>query len=175
MTPLTPAKRPLNGHLTQDERDRAMLVLALNGGHCQRTATQLADEDLPVTDRQLLTYRNSPRYEAIRKNQAAEIERSLLDEYKNAARRSLKLHELATEQAITKVDDLKDPAKAAQNAAIASGVMIDKALLIEGRPTVITGSTDIRQDIQAIARQMGFDANSTAEEITEASQVEAPA
>lgn len=154
---------------TEDEQTRILLVLALHGGHSLRAHAQLQDEGINVSDRQLRNLVHTDRYRQIREHHAAHIERSLIEHYKDAGRRSLELQMLATEKAIEQAHngDLKDPAKTAQNAALASGIAIDKALLLDGRPNVIHGNRDVEQLVNALNRTLGFDAITTATDITQ--------
>lgn len=179
---------------TEDEQTRILLVLALNGGHSERAATQLHDEGLDITSRQLRNLAHTDRYKQIRKTHAPAIEASLIEHYKDAGRRSLELQMIATEQAIDqattyalerpnpdhypdneqgqaqyisdilawKSRGLKDPAKTAQNAALASAVAIDKALVLDGRPNVIHHDATPEELMRKMAKTLGYDANSTA-------------
>jgi hypothetical protein len=158
----------MGAHLSEDDRDRAMLVLALNGGHSVRAHEQLASEGVKISARQLRYYRDEPRYLEIRKTKAAEIERGMVEQYKDATRLSIELGTEATSVALEalRAGEIKgvDAAKVSQQAMVAAAVATDKTLLLEGRPTQITESRSIEAAIAAMARTLGFDAESTAVE-----------
>lgn len=149
----------MGAHLSLDQRDRAMLVLALEGGHSERAHERLAGEGIQISARQLRYYRNDPRYLEIREQKAPEIERAMVEDYKEAARLSNQLHRAATLKALKAVEngDIKpsELGRTAQQAAIASGIPTDKALLLEGRPTQIHGSQDLEHLQQMMARALG--------------------
>jgi hypothetical protein len=60
---------------------------------------------------------------------------------------------------------LRDPAKAAVNAATAGGIMLDKRLILEGRPTQIVQTDDPKRAAQALARRLGVALDTTANDI----------
>ncbi len=64
---------------------------------------------------------------------------------------------------------LRDSAKSAQYLATTAGILTDKALLLEGRPTSIHQSQDAEDTWAHIAKQLGY-VDTTGEEITEGDQ-----
>lgn len=104
-----------------------------------------------------------------------ETEKQLADDYLTGAVQARELSRLAMNQAIREAEagTLRDPAKTAMNAAITSGTLLDKRLLLQSRPTQITAHTDPKQDGLALARALGIQIESTAEEIPEAQLIEA--
>jgi hypothetical protein len=179
---------------TEDEQTRILLVLALNGGHSVRAAAQLHEEGFDISARHLRNLIHTDRYQQVREQHAPQIEKDLIGHYRDAARRAVELQIVATEQAIEHAstyalerpnpenydDDehdqyvrdmlawkqrgLKDPAKTAQNAALASGIALDKAFMAEGRPNVIHATHGVDELVTKLQRALGFDATSTATE-----------
>lgn len=162
---------------TEDEQTRACLVLALNAGSLTRARKQLAGEGLAVSQSTLQRWRDTPRYLEIREGAAREIEETLVDDYREVAKRSIELQLKATEQALEEAEakKLKDPGKTAQNAAISGGVAVDKLLTLTGRPTEIVFHGDPREDIKALARELGLVASieGTAEPLPAAEELPA--
>lgn len=64
----------------------------------------------------------------------------------------------------------KDPAAVARNLQTVTGIATDKALLVEGRPTAIIGTGDLQSVIAQLGKQLGFDVNGSADEITAAQE-----
>lgn len=106
----------------------------------------------------------------------AEIEAELADEYLNGAvlarTVSYKALELALEQ--IEAGTLRDPAKTAMNAAITSGTLLDKRLLLQERPTQILKAEDPKVGALRLARRLGVALEATATDITETPALEAP-
>jgi phosphoglycerate dehydrogenase-like enzyme len=69
----------------------------------------------------------------------------------------------------------KDPAAVARNLQTVAGIATDKALLVEGRPTAIIGTGDLQSLIAKLGKQLGFDVDASANEITEAQELPPPA
>jgi hypothetical protein len=100
---------------------------------------------------------------------AHEIETQLADTYLETAVLGRELAteamRLALQQA--RAGELRDPAKTAMNAIITSGTALDKRLVLQNRPTVITEHRDPKQAAAALARRLGVSIDSTAEDVTE--------
>lgn len=152
---------------TEDQQFRAMLVLALEGGSVKRALPRLAGEGITPAAETLMRWRNSPRYLEIRETHARDIEKGLVDDYREIAQRSVALQKLAMDQAIEEAEakKLKDPGKTAHSAAIAGAVAVDKLMLFTDRPTQIVSTGDTVQNINAIARRLGITIDTTAEEL----------
>lgn len=97
----------------------------------------------------------------------AETETQLADDYLTGAVLGRQLSHAAMEQALkeAKAGTLRDPAKTAMNAAITSGTLLDKRLLLQNRPQQIIAHLDPRAEGQALARQLGITIDSTATEL----------
>lgn len=96
-----------------------------------------------------------------------EQEKALAQAYLDAAILAREVSTTALEQALkdAKAGNLRDPAKTAMNAAITSGTLLDKRLVIEGRPTAIVQHNDPKQAASQLARKLNLVIDSTAEEI----------
>jgi hypothetical protein len=96
-----------------------------------------------------------------------EAEQALIARYHANALQAAELQAAAQEQALEQARDgkLKDPGATARNAAVAGAVNIDKALILDGRPTVISSNQTPDELIRRMARALGFDVDSTAEEV----------
>jgi hypothetical protein len=110
-----------------------------------------------------------------------ETETKLADDYLAGAVLARQVSHKALEQALRDAEagTLRDPAKTAMNAAITSGTLLDKRLVLQLRPNEIIGHTDPSSAINALARKVGLSYDSTATEITDAvevkpAQLEAP-
>lgn len=104
----------------------------------------------------------------------AQIEAKLADEYLNGAVLARTVSYKALELALQQIEDgtLRDPAKTAMNAAITSGTLLDKRLLLQERPTQIVHTEDPKQGAQRLARRLGVTLETTAVDVTPA--LEAP-
>jgi hypothetical protein len=97
-----------------------------------------------------------------------EIETQLADTYLETAVLGRELAteamRLALQQA--RAGELRDPAKTAMNAIITSGTALDKRLVLQNRPHIITEHRDPKATAAALARRLGVSIDSTAEDIT---------
>lgn len=97
----------------------------------------------------------------------SEADKLRIDKYRAGADEAL---ELAREAAAQAREDLangkvRDPGKLAQNAAIASGVLLDKARVLNGEPTEIVHTEDPRASALALGRMLGIVIDTTAEDL----------
>jgi hypothetical protein len=147
---------------TSEEIDAALLILASNGGNAAKS-----HEIAGVPERTLQDWRNRyhERYQELRQRHKREIEDKLIEEHRENAILSAQLQRKATMQALDDKQPFKDPARVAREASIASGVAIDKLLVLDGRPTQITQNTDAVQALGEMARRLGISYDSTADEI----------
>jgi hypothetical protein len=113
--------------------------------------------------------RNQERYAELRAEHYQQIERQLVDDYRENARLSQELHKQATLHALQDLADgnIKDAARVAREASIASGIATDKMLLVDGRPTHIQEHRDLDTILASRGRRLGFDTDSPAVEIDE--------
>jgi hypothetical protein len=149
------------------EVDQALLTLALNGGNGDRTHEELKAAGLEIPARTLRDWRNSPRYSEIQAKHAPEIRKHAISRFQEGALLNLQLARAASLQALTEAEagELKDAGKTLQNATIAAGVAVDKALLLNGEPTEIAARFDIRQTSASLARKLGITLDSTATDL----------
>lgn len=102
-------------------------------------------------------------------------ETQLADDYLSGAQLAREVSHHALQQALrdAKAGELRDPAKTAMNAAITSGTLLDKRLLLEGRPTQITAHEDPKREAQALARRLGVALETTATDLPPAPELPA--
>lgn len=105
----------------------------------------------------------------------AQIEAKLADEYLNGAVLARTVSFKALELALQQIEagTLRDPAKTAMNAAITSGTLLDKRLLLQERPTQIVQTEDPKRAATALARRLGVTLEATAHDV-EPNTIEAP-
>lgn len=107
-------------------------------------------------------------------------------ERRDAEADSIHIAKIAAAEAFTEVRELigdvkalrlagklRDSGQTAKNLATTAAILVDKSLLLEGRPTAITESRDADDLWRAIARQAGI-TESTAEPIPDAEVIEPP-
>jgi hypothetical protein len=101
-------------------------------------------------------------------------ETKLADDYLTGAQLAREVSHYALLQALqqAKAGELRDPAKTAMNAAITSGTLLDKRLILEGRPTSIVQTDDPKRIAASLARKLGVTLEATATEITDQPQLE---
>lgn len=97
----------------------------------------------------------------------SEHDKLLITDYKAGAAEALELGRKAIRHADKALDNgqIRDPGRLAQNAAIASGVLLDKARVLAGEPTEIVGHVDPKQAALQLARRLGVVLDSTATEL----------
>lgn len=149
---------------SEDEIKDALLHLAQCGGNSNK-----ASELCGVPARTLRRWREEmpERYDDLRTTFARKIEEGLIKEHRENALLSAQLQRAATMQALEQAEagELKDPARTAREASIASGVSIDKLLVLDGRPNEIRQHADAGQALIELGRKLGFAIESTATEI----------
>jgi hypothetical protein len=157
---------------TPAEIDTALLVLALPGRNSVVAARRLKDEGLEINSRTLRSWRehtHATRYIEIEHQHAPEIERQMISQARAivtaANEGTLEAIDAAREQLRT--GEAKDPSTVARNLSTSAGIMTDKALLLEGRPTEIRGGDNLEAALERIAQRLGLpqSVDSTAEEI----------
>jgi hypothetical protein len=104
---------------------------------------------------------------AIAKTTPHDVESKLADTYLETAvlGRELAQEAMKLALALAKAGELRDPAKTAMNAIITSGTALDKRLVLQNRPTIITEHRDPKLAAAALARRLGLTIDSTAEEL----------
>jgi hypothetical protein len=104
---------------------------------------------------------------AIDERAAREAEALLAQHYLDSAILARQVSARALEQALRDAEagTLRDPAKTAMNAAITSGTLLDKRLILQERPTQLIGHTDPADTVNALARKLGIAVDTTATEL----------
>lgn len=104
--------------------------------------------------------------------EAREIEAKLAEEYLAGAVLAREVSHQALRLALQQIADgtVKDPARMAVNAATTSGILLDKRLVLQERPTQFVG-VDLSGSLNQLARRVGL-TESTAIEIPDAEVVE---
>jgi hypothetical protein len=157
---------------TQVEIDTALLTLCLTGRNSIEACRRLKVEGIEINPRTLRSWRlhtHAKRFAEIERQHAPEIERQMIGQARAivtaANEGTLEAIDAAREQ--IKNGEAKDPSTVARNLAVTAGVNVDKSLTLEGRPTVIHGATTLDGNIRRLAQQLGFDIDTTAEEMDE--------
>lgn len=161
----------LRRNYTPAEVDTALLVLCLTGRNSVEASRRLKKQGLDVHPRTLRSWRegiHANRYLELQRNQAPRIEAEMV----NTSREIVIAANLATLEAVeatraqVAAGEAKDPSTSARNLATTAGINVDKSLLIEGRPTIITSSDDVPALLARMQRLLGPTFDSTAEDDT---------
>jgi len=140
-----PKKRALRRNYTDQEIEIALTALAICSGQ-RRRAAELVKEthDLeipPETIRDWRKHTHTDRYERIRQEIAPQLEAQLADAHQaladNAAKLEAKTIERPDERLKAGDVEDKDLANILKNSAIAGGIHVEKARLLNDRPTQI--------------------------------------
>lgn len=154
---------------TPEQTDIILRTLALNGGNSEAAHEQLKAEGIDIAAVTLRAWRNTThagRYQDICLQIAPEIEKLVVQRSAEIQRRALDVSLKAIDAAEQQLADgkAKDPAATAKNLALTHGIITDKSLTLQGRPSSIVGTTDARELLQEIRRDLGS-IPSTAEEL----------
>jgi hypothetical protein len=156
---------------TEEEIDRALLTVAMCGGNQKRAIAQLAaagfEELPPSTLSDWVTTRFPERYQALCLKYGPEIERRMITGLRRVAARSFEIAGEAIELEYTRLaaGDVKDAAASSRNLATTGGIMTDKMLLLDGRPTAIHEQRSAEDVLRALDA-MGFIEGTATEEVT---------
>jgi hypothetical protein len=158
---------------TPEERDTALLELALCGGNSGVAADRLREKGFEIGDdvlRHWRLYTYAGRYHELAEGRAREIEDAVVVKQREAAMRAVELQIRATEKTMDALDsgDVKDPSSVVKNAAIAAGVNVDKVLTLTGRPSAIVSHSDPREALERILSRYGAIDSTATEEPTKA-------
>jgi hypothetical protein len=154
---------------TPEEVDTGLTVLALCGGDSKEAERRLEASGSPIPSSTLRDWRTSThadRYVEICQERAPEIEKRVLQQSQEIQQRALAASLKAVDAAEQQIDsgDAKDPSATAKNLALTYGIITDKALVLQGRPSTIIGTQDARDLLEDIRRDLGS-IPSTAEEV----------
>jgi len=156
---------------TPAEVDTALLVLCLTGRNSVVAARRLKTEGIDVDPRTLRSWHtniHARRYAEIEYDHAPEIEKQMIGQARAivtaANEGTLEAIDAAREQ--IRRGEAKDPSTVARNLSTSAGIMTDKTLLLEGRPTEIRGNEDLPGALQRMAQRLNLpqSVDSTAEE-----------
>jgi hypothetical protein len=161
---------------TTEQFETAMLTLVIHAGNSEETARVLAEHhNIKITSRQLLNWRNDYplRYQQAHSRFAERIEGTLITRSQEVALtaqdKTLQLLHRINED--TTPQQAQQLASAAKSTAITSGVGVDKALLLQGKPTQIIGPANLDDILKARKREYATFVDSTAEELPPAPQL----
>lgn len=146
----------VNNPFTADEIDLALHAMAAWAGNGAQTSRYLrAEKDLDISASTLNHWKvlHGPRYNEIRDQHQAEIDKTLGHEFRENAALALRAERLAVEKAHVALEEdrEKDPARAAANLARVAQSNAEKALMIEGRPTRITENRGVDELLRSLA------------------------
>jgi len=156
---------------TETEIERALAALAKNAGNAARAQRELTAAGHPVAYRTLADWktRYAERYEDARRRYSKALEEQLAEEMTSEARENIEAARLSRERYL---EDLKagkvpgrDLAGAIRNLATASGIEIDKARVLQEKPTeYVEYRPGLVTEIDRILREAEV-VDSTAEEV----------
>lgn len=139
--------------------DRVLLTLIYCGGSHIRAARMLRQSDehpLRITHPQLarIHHDHEERFAQLHDRYAREIEAYAIRELRMAAIGAFATSMEAVEQAREQLADgeVKDPGKLARDMAVTGGVLIDKMLVLDGRPNQIQEKRNVDEILSDIAR-----------------------
>lgn len=166
------APKAPNGRWSASEIDTALTVLAMNDGISIRAAKALKLTGLDVPASTLRRWRNSEhteRYLAIAKDKAPIIEAKVGRQAWENALQAAEVVAKAIVKAEQQLDDPKtDAASVAYKLSLTHGIQQDKALAVEGRPSVITAHVDAEDILNNLNNLIpGLVIDGTAEDVTE--------
>jgi len=151
---------------TVEQVDRALLVLAMNGGNSLRAADELADQGIEIDDSTLRLWKSKHyprRYLHIQEQYGRRLEDVLVAQQREIAiAASLKALEGIQQIDFNRIDH-RDKARSVQALQTTAGIGTDKVLTLTGRPTAVVQ----HQDSSAVLRKYGGRViEGTAEELT---------
>ena len=152
---------------TPEEVDTALVSLIYTGS-ARETAKQLDLAERTVQD---WRHRYSARYDELAAKLRPEIEQRIADQARQAAQRASDgvQEAIALERMRLEQGDVKDASASARNLATTAGILIDKTLLLEGRPNVISTNTSADEIVRRLVK---LGVVQDADEITEANVIE---
>lgn len=167
LEPVTRTKR------TEQEIDAALTAVALCGGRVSRAHEQLkvAGFNVPYdTLVQWVSMRFPNRYRHLAEQVAPQIEKSMVATARAAAMRSFEVAGEAVELEAQRLaaGDVKDAAASSRNLATTGGIMTDKMLLLDGRPTQISEQRSMDDVLRSLAAKGFIDGTATEEETADA-------
>ena len=154
---------------TEAEVDAALTAVALCAGRVTRAREQLAATGVNIPYQTLLMWKRDlfpNRYRHLAEKYAPVIERQMIATARAAALRSFEVASEAVELEHDRLaaGEVKDAAASARNIATTGGILTDKMLLLDGRPTVVTEQRSMDDVIRGL-RDAGAIVEATCEEV----------
>jgi len=140
----------------------ALATLARSGGNLSRTSRQTG---LPRKTLRVWRETHQEEYTALSQRFAQELEGRLVSEYREVTLASTEAARLAVQRAheLLQRDEDKQPSSTAQRLATTAGILTDKTLTLEGRPTSIHAASSLDEDLRWL-RSRAIDGEATEEE-----------
>lgn len=139
-----------------EEIERGLVLLALESGNVTRTRKLLKQEwgkapDANTIARWLERYRD--HYAEIRQKVAPELKLRMAEVHADLAARLADLENRTIDELEQEIADLspKDKANLLRNAAVSSGIHIDKAQILRGDPSAIVERRELPEIVRALA------------------------
>jgi len=155
------------------EVDAALTAVALCGGRVTRAHEQLKASGVNIPYRTLAAWVADlfpNRYRHLAEQVAPQIEKSMVATARAAAMRSFEVAGEAVELEAQRLaaGEVKDAAASSRNLATTGGIMTDKMLLLDGRPTQISEQRSMDDVLRSLAAKGFIDGTATEEETADA-------
>lgn len=165
-------RAPTGRNYTPEEVELGLTVAAIHNGSVRRASKALELQGIRIphaTLRDWIIGSHAERYLEIRAEKAPFLEKRTAALAWENVQRSAEVVAKAIEKADEQLEDPKtDAASTAYKISLTQGIQQDKALLIEGRPSVITANVDIEDMLTSLNDMIpGLVIDSTAEEVSE--------
>lgn len=154
--------KPRGPDYSEEERELILTAYVLAGRRPQKAHELLkADGNLSrVPDRRLIhgmAQRNPARVQEISAERAPQIEADLRHRMRAMALRTIEVVEKGVEQTDEKMPELNgaETARAVRDLSVAGGIVTDKLLVMEGRPTEIVAHRNPEELLRAIEEIAG--------------------
>jgi hypothetical protein len=158
-----PAKRTYDSETVE----RGLAELALWERNARAASRSLERQGIGIPHQTLAYWkaRHAERLAEIEATKMPAIRQRMAEDAEHSAIRLAQLQRDLTEQLAEKRDDLsaKETASALQQVTTAKAIDVDKASLLRGMPTEITGHRRTDDEIYAELRKLGFVVDGTAE------------
>jgi hypothetical protein len=152
--------RAIRRTYTPEEVDVGLTTLALCGGDSKEAERRLEAAGSLIPSSTLRDWRTSvhpDRYVELCHLHAPEIEKRVIQRSQEIQQRALDVSLKAINAAEQQLDanEAKDPGALAKNLALTHGIITDKSLTLQGRPSSIVGTTDARELLAEIRKDLG--------------------
>lgn len=157
---------------SQDEIDGALIAYWLEGEHAERAAKHVEPSENTIREWATRTHRG--RYHELVERNAPLLDKQLLRKQEAIQLEALETITLAIRQTKQQIEAgrHRNPDQAAQRLAVAMGIITDKWLLLQGRPTQINQPAEADAHLRALAHRFPWlVVDSDAEEVHAAKQL----